>query len=62
MYQRQLSKQELALSVEERPQKSGARFTRAELKELFTLRLDTACDTADLLRPSDASWEVCLPV
>ena len=35
-----------------------AKFTREELKELFSLRLDTACATADLLSSNDTTWKV----
>ena len=64
IYQRQLAKQELAVSVASsssagtKGQQKAAKFTREELRQLFTLRLDTLCDTASLLTDADASWKV----
>ncbi|KAK9805749.1 hypothetical protein WJX73_005408 [Symbiochloris irregularis] len=64
IYQRQLAKQELAVSVAScssagaKGQPKAAKFTREELRQLFTLRLDTLCDTADLLSDADDSWKV----
>ena len=62
IFQRQLSKQELAVSMEQGAGSSrgqaSARFTRDELRQLFSLNLKTACDTADLLSPNDTSWKV----
>ena len=34
---------------------SSSRFSTEELKELFQLRLDTACDTRDLLQKGHAA-------
>ena len=60
IFQRQLSKQELAFSMESTAgsKVQQAKFTREELKALFTLHTNTACDTADLLSPTDKTWEV----
>ena len=66
IYQRQLNKGEMADDMQQGPGHSGAvqrkasRFTREELRALFSLNSDTACDTADLLRStsSGAEWQV----
>ncbi len=60
IFQRQLMKGDIANMMEggqagggggaAAGKSTGSGFTREELRELFSLRLDTACDTADLLR------------
>ncbi|KAL2622526.1 hypothetical protein R1flu_002731 [Riccia fluitans] len=54
IYQRQIMKQEVAAAVGEggRSGHSGHHFSREELRELFSLNLDTRCDTHDLLSRS----------
>ena len=60
MYQRQLQKGQIADMMEgkggAKGKKGGAssRFSTEELKELFQLRLDTTCDTRDLLQRGHA--------
>ncbi|OAE22692.1 hypothetical protein AXG93_2675s1260 [Marchantia polymorpha subsp. ruderalis] len=58
IYQRQIMKQEIAAAVGEQVEgqlgHAGRHFSREELRELFTLRLDTRCDTYDLLTKSSA--------
>ncbi|GBG85531.1 hypothetical protein CBR_g40169 [Chara braunii] len=53
IYQRQIVKGEVAAAVAakdgDRGSKKGQHFTREELKELFQLQTETACDTYDLL-------------
>ncbi|KAL6050256.1 DNA repair and recombination protein RAD54B [Balamuthia mandrillaris] len=53
IYQRQITKQALSASVVDAKQKSQQQskpqFTLEELRDLFRLRLDTPCDTHDLL-------------
>ncbi|GMH36127.1 hypothetical protein BSKO_03995 [Bryopsis sp. KO-2023] len=59
MYQRQLMKTEIADMVADR--KEAARgFTKDELKELFTLNLDTDCNTRDILKKEGSDdWQNC---
>ncbi|KAG6541996.1 hypothetical protein Mapa_016633 [Marchantia paleacea] len=58
IYQRQIMKQEIAAAVGEQVQgqsgHAGRHFSREELRELFTLRLETRSDTYDLLTKSSA--------
>lgn len=59
VYQRQLLKGQIADMMEgkggSKCKKGGSnRFSVEELKELFKLRLDTACDTRDLLHKGNA--------
>ncbi|KAI3434723.1 hypothetical protein D9Q98_002784 [Chlorella vulgaris] len=67
MYQRQLKKGDLAATTMggagggggtsggEAAKKAGGKFSKEELKQLFTLRTDTCCDTADLLSQAAAA-------
>lgn len=61
IYQRQVMKGEFAATIEGHGEarflskKGGQHFSREELQELFTLRLDTYCDTYDLLSRSKMS-------
>ena len=65
-YQRQLVKGELSVAVAAEGKKSGAKqsnsskFSREELRDLFSYSQFTECDTRDALRkanPGDAEWE-----
>lgn len=66
IYQRQLNKGEMAEGMQQEGGNKGAtkrkasRFTRDELRALFSLNSPTACDTADLLRStlSGPDWQV----
>eukprot|EP01018_Ginkgo_biloba_P039584 Gb_22240 [translate_table: standard] len=67
IYQRQVMKGEVAAAIEGLGEtgfghrKGSQHFSREELRELFTLRLDTRCDTYDLLSrsnlPSLEDWK-----
>jgi len=60
MFQRQVWKQSLSGTVVDARDSTQGHFTKADLKDLFTLREDTDCDTHDLMQcccqqtPSDA--------
>lgn len=60
IYQRQLMKGDLAGNVNSINEKLSASFTQEELRELFTLRTDTASDTRELMLSGEhaAAWEV----
>ena len=49
IYQRQLTKQSLSSSVMDGTSDKKNVFTREELKDIFSLNLQTLCDTHDLL-------------
>lgn len=61
VYQRQLLKGQIADMMECKDGAKGkkgagsSRFSTEELKELFKLRLNTACDTRDLLQRGNAT-------
>eukprot|EP00884_Botryococcus_braunii_P013016 jgi/Botrbrau1/21715/Bobra.43_1s0110.1 len=59
IYQRQLMKGDLAKAVNSVKEGAAASFTRDELRELFTLKKNTVCDTRDLMLGGDdaAAWE-----
>eukprot|EP00850_Spirogloea_muscicola_P003947 SM000016S01935 [mRNA] locus=s16:775916:782349:+ [translate_table: standard] len=69
IYQRQMIKGEVAAAVAGsdagRHSISERHFSREELKEIFTLRQDTSCDTYDLLQkasiPHHQQWKDCSP-
>ncbi|KAL4434006.1 hypothetical protein ABPG75_000447 [Micractinium tetrahymenae] len=59
MYQRQLKKNDIAASMmggaaggggAKGAKQAGGKFSKEELAQLFTLRVDTRCDTAQILR------------
>jgi len=52
IFQRQVFKQKLSGTVVDARESTPAHFTKAELKDLFTLREDTDCDTHDLVKCS----------
>ena len=66
IYQRQLVKGELSVAVAAEGNKGGAKqsssskFSREELRDLFSYAQSTECDTRDALRkanPGDEEWE-----
>lgn len=60
IYQRQLMKGDLAGNVNSINEKLTASFTQEELRQLFTLRTDTASDTRDLMISGEQAeaWQV----
>ena len=49
IYQRQVTKMSLSSTIVEQQTDDTPSFSNAELRNLFTLRTDTICDTHDLL-------------
>jgi hypothetical protein len=62
IFQRQVTKLALSSSIVEQQNDDKPNFTSAELRDLFTLRLDTSSDTHDLLGCRCSATSVRIPV
>lgn len=56
IYQRQISKREIAKVVVDQKKKTKRHFTPDDLRGLFTLNLTTTSDTADLMKDFSQDW------
>jgi hypothetical protein len=56
IFQRQLMKTDMTAVISKKI--AGCGFTREELKELFSLKQHTACETAELMSSSGQEWQV----